>query len=63
MVAMMVRFCSASRDVKLMTSYDMTLSSPLVGSSRKMSDGMFTISTAIDRRFSCIHHDGEDPSQ
>jgi hypothetical protein len=28
-----------------------------------MSDGMFTISTAIDRRFSCTHHNEEDQSQ
>jgi hypothetical protein len=48
---MMVLSCSASRLVKVMTSRDMTLSKPLVGSSRKIRLGMWMISTPIDRRF------------
>ena len=49
----MVRFWSARRLVKVITSCAMTESSPEVGSSRKISEGMFMISTAMLSRFSC----------
>ena len=41
----LARFLTAA-----ITSYAMLLSSPVVGSSKQINSGMFTISTPIDRR-------------